>query len=279
MCIWGVVRTRQSCVFIVMFVLAYAYILKPLYNATGNKGASTETRICHSRLLCWTRQCTTNYQSLKESRAFRTFPLLTVMPVCFKIDCYQIKGNDENVAVSFFNFQRLSTCQCCISLHQTCRRHSSTPAWDHWVGVSSFGRQMNLKIWSFPTGFKYKVSFCSILCVQMHFEGKNKTKQSLLLCMRFFLSRNIHDIMTMEDPYPRTSVTINWTSLRQLHLIWPSCLRKAFSPRREPLGVFALVRERKTEEKWPQQHIHVTYEVTLLTNLATNDNTLTSANV
>lgn len=86
-----------------------------------------------------------------------------------------------------FFFQQLSTCQCCISPHRTCHRHSSTPAWDHWVGVSSFGRQMNLKIWSFPTGFKYKVSFCSILCVQMHFEGEKKhSVDYYFACVSFF---------------------------------------------------------------------------------------------
>lgn len=38
---------------------------------------------------------------------------------------------------------------------------------------------------------------------------------------------NNHNKTVMEDPHPHTSVTINWTSLRQLHLIWRSCLCKA----------------------------------------------------
>lgn len=65
----------------------------------------------------------------------------------------------------------------------------------------------------------------------------------LIITLHAFLSfsKNIHNIMTMEDPYPHTSVTINWTSLRQLHLIWSSCLRKAFPPRRENLVGFLLL--------------------------------------
>ncbi len=55
------------------------------------------------------------------------------------------------------------------------------------------------------------------------------------------------------------------------------CVRHAFKV--ESFHAFVLVQQTKQEEKWRQRFTYNTYEITLLTNSTTCDNTVTSANV
>lgn len=153
-------------------------------------------------------------------------------------------------ALPFFFFS--NSCQPATAVFRCTKPATDTAAPQCGTAESVPRRLADKWTWKygvFPLDSSIRSAFAVYSVCKCILKGKQKTFCSLLLCMRFFLSRNIHIIMTMEDPYPHASVTINWTSLRQLHLIWPSCLRKAFSPRREPLGVFALVQERKNGRK------------------------------
>lgn len=276
MCIWGASCTRQSCVFILLDFKASLQCYWKQRGQHWNKNLSQQIVVLNA----------TVYDQLLEPERIQSLPYIPLVyshACVFYIDCYQIKGNHESVAISFFVLFCFSSnsCQPASAVSRRTEPATDTAAPQRGTTESVSRHLADKWTWKyevFPLDSSIRSAF-AVYSVCKCILKEKKTFCWLLLCMRFFLSRNSHNIMTMEDPYPHTSVTINWTSLRQLHLIWPPCLRKAFSPRREPLGVFALVQERKTEEKWPQQHIHVTYEVTLRTNLATNDNTLTSANV
>lgn len=59
------------------------------------------------------------------------------------------------------------------------------------------------------------------LCAKAFEIIQNKKKTFYLIKMHVFPSLLVknHNKTVMEDPHQHTSVTINWTSLRQLHLI------------------------------------------------------------
>lgn len=105
-------------------------------------------------------------------------------------------------------------------------------------------------------------------------------------CMLFFPSSSRNNSVNGRPSATHTSVTINWTSLRQLHLIRRSCLCKACVQRwrdreRESVQAWKIMCDVKTGKKsGRRRHTHDTYEVfTLRTNSTTWDDTVTSANV
>lgn len=135
----------------------------------------------------------------------------------------------------------------------------------------SSGRWINLK----TIVFKYNFARYT-LCANVFEIIKHSSSLKCMLFLLFFV--NNHYKTAMEDPHPHTSVTINWTSLRQLHLIWRSCLCKACFQVRELLGFCSSATKKKTK-KMGSHDILTTPTTLILANLTTCDNTVTSAKV
>lgn len=126
-----------------------------------------------------------------ESRAFCTFPLFTVTSVCLKIDCYQIKGNRESVAISFsFFFFCLPPV---VNLPALDLAAPNLPHTQQQPSVGPLSRCLvawrtnepeNMEF--FPLDSSIRSAVCSILCVQMHFGGK--TNILFIITLHAFLS-------------------------------------------------------------------------------------------